>query len=384
MIAVAITVLAAVVGVGVLRYGQRQGHWPDKLPEVRLEPRRPYLPAAGLKPDNGAFYLVQLTNAVDNADDRVRAELRVVATNGWADGTYPALEAWLDQPPADLEVWDRAGRLSDAQMPTVQSVDDLFPFCSPFLALARVVPARAERLAARGEWAAALEVYRGAFANAGHISRGAPLIHYLISQEADRMFLSSLRRLALRVDMPAETRHTLVRLVDDRKSALEPLSEALRYEGQIACGLVDVIYLEPGAALAAVSFGDGETMSNSVLGRLVRLVLRSRLLGLLNSYPAATVRHVEAVFSHVIYEADQPSAYQSSALRQFIQYEGAGRWVSDPMGQILIRLMLPASDQMRRRADQREDDFEATKAALEGERAGSVRSPSPAPAHPAA
>lgn len=346
-LAAALALLAATILVTLAVLRSLAPGWPQPIRHVVIDPRLPHLDLAALDADNAMYHLVGLTNVFDDANkDAIRDETRRLGDEGWRPGDYPAAEAWLDAPSAARDAWDRAGAMTHAQVPTLTGLGDLLPYLSPFLSLARMVPLRAERAAFHSDWTHVVAVYRAALANAGHISRGGGLIHHLVGIAMDNIACGSVRRLVVRYEVPPDISRELRALLRDRVDRMEPLAEAMRYERMFAQSAVDLVYRQPEEAASLIALGGDDRR----LGRWLSSLMRSRVLALVGSRHESTRRHVDTIFTYVIDDADAPAGKEPSAELEAFRADRPKRmWIDDPIGQVLVRILLPSLQNVRPR-----------------------------------
>lgn len=332
--------------------------WPAHPPGIAFEPRATPDPVALRDPGNAALVLGGITNVwLDEEKEPVREEIGRLGAFGWVGGSYPRLEAWMAGTSAARDAWDRAGGLPRATWPTLADPLAPLPHLSHALNLARTVPARAESAAARGDWLACERRYADAFANAGHLEAGQTLIEALVASAMDAIVADSMRRLALTQPVPSEVAHVLQAQLRQREERRLPLSRAMRSEWGLGRWCLSVVYTNPAEVISLSTPAEATRKSTR---RMVRAANGMGLLALMGSTPARTRQHVDAIYARLVAQADRPPYERDAALDEFRGLRGFAALADDPIGQVLLRVLIPALDQSRARMAENATSLRAT------------------------
>lgn len=92
--------------------------WPDRGPGVRLEPSRPFLREADVKPDNAYYYIRQLTNWQDTLKIP-QDEMLKFRAYGYRANACLQLEAWLITNAPALHLVAQAAAITNSQVATL-------------------------------------------------------------------------------------------------------------------------------------------------------------------------------------------------------------------------------------------------------------------------
>ena len=324
--------------------------WPEPVPGVRLEPRRPILAEANVKPDNAYYYIRQMTKTGCRLSSEYYAETVRFAALAADGGSYPLLETELKTEAKNLEIAHAAAVLPDCQVPTAMNCLALFPEILTSRDTAPLLLYRAESAAVHGDWRQAAADIRALMALGNHIPRGGTLIHRLVGIAFHSMATNSMRRLAGRADVPPEFLKDMDVAVTKAETGLEPLDETMRYEWKSADGTIDYAYRNPRETL-------GTCMPSSTLGGM--------LLWVRDSSPRQTKRHFAAVYSHVIAASTKPgSAILPDDMNGCYCKNKLRLVVNDPLGGILWSMMVPSIDIAHNRIDRERADLDCTRLVL--------------------
>jgi len=316
--------------------------WPKRLPDVRIEPSRPILREEALTTNN-AFYFI---NAATNFDKlpsigSVPDEYKAFRYIGWSSGAYTQLEAIVMQNTPVFELLRRAAEMTNAQVVTAGSVTSLVSYVSTALKQLKTLCFLAEWEAGRGDWKSAAADYRTVLHVSDQLSRGGPLISVLVDYACSAVACQSMRRATLASKTPPAALKELAGTLLDIDRHVEPLAEAMRYERLAS---QDAVRMVRGGDVPRLMSLDGESHGSPwrVFGALCRA-------GLLRSTPA----HFDAVYSQIIALADEPWSLDRTFRGLVPPFPSGnpvrfvGALLDDPVGRVLINILVPALDNAR-------------------------------------
>ena len=326
--------------------------WPERIPGVRLEPSRPFLAEADVKPDNAYFYIRQLTNwhaSLKMPQD----EVQQFRAHGYRPNAYLQLEAWLVTNAPALQRVAQAAALTNAQVVTYTPTNMLLSCITEVLNAGKILPFRVQRDAWRQDWLAVSDDFHQTLQLAEHMSRGGVLIHALVGLSVRGIAVYSARELALEPRTPPELDRTLIKLLRELEIQREPFDETMRQECRFSYAYLVHLLREPipDADMRTFSWTDEDE------NQLCNYLLRHRLLrGLLGSSTATIAKHAEAVYSHLISVAATPqkALEQDPALAPFLGQSATAPLfrIDDPLGGgLLLSGMQIWLDNFRRQID---------------------------------
>jgi hypothetical protein len=294
LVALAIPVVSAVVLVR-----SYAAPWPERLPHVRLEPSRPVLKEADVRPDNAYCYIRQLTSsfATNSLGAALDEHTRFEAL-GAKEAEYPLLAQWAAQNADALTLCLTAAAMTNCQIVTPTNFyESSLGYLGPVRNMVRALRFRAEVAASRGDWPSAVRDFRAALMLGTDVAKGGPLINHLVGYACVGITSSSLRRTALEYSVPSEKLRKMIALLDEAESSQEPYAEAMRYERVFGLSALDLAYRQPAAIMPLIHM----TLVNDVdTNRFWACVNWTPLIGPLGSTPAKTARHFDGLYSHLI------------------------------------------------------------------------------------
>jgi len=311
--------------------------WPERVPGVRLEPSRPLLREADVKPDNAYFYIRQLTNwhaSLKMPQD----EIQVFRARGYRPNAYPRLEAWLITNAPALQLVAQATALTNAQVVTYTPTNMVLSCLTEVLKIGAVLPYRVQRDAWREDWSTVNNDFQQTFQLAEHVTRGGVLIHVLVAISVEDRALSAARELALEPQTSSAMNRALIRLLNNLEAQREPFDETMRQEFSFSYANLFHLLREPILDEERRAFSwPGDEIENQVCNYLLRHRFLRRSLG---STTENIAKHAEAVHSHLISIAvtSQKALEQDPALAPFLGQSDTTPIfrVDDPLGGVLL------------------------------------------------
>ena len=317
--------------------------WPERLPHVQLEPTRPILRPDQVSPDNAFYYIREMTNfaGLPRMGDATNEYERFKAL-GWSKGSYTQLEAIVAADTEAFAMYRKAADMERCQLVTMNSFTCLVPYVSVVLEKSRALCFEAEWAAGRGDWRTAARDFRAVLRIGDHLTRGGAVIDCLVGCAGKAMACYSLGRVAAQGNPPKRFFRDRIQELLDSDQNTEPFAEMIRYER--LAGQDAIRMFSEGDVWELLSLSGGSQEKARLMKRLARA-------GLLKNTPA----HFDAVYSHIIAHASAPYAADDSFMRVVppIQVRNPvkqfGVLMDDPIGRILINLIIPALDQCRER-----------------------------------
>lgn len=333
-LSVGVLALLAVAGLAAFVWHVRRTTppWPERIPGVRLEPSRPLLREADVKPDNAYYYIRQLTNW--HATLKLpQDEMQAFRARGYRPNAYPQLEAWLITNAPALRLVAQAAALTNAQVVTYTPTNMLLFCLTEVLNVGKILPFRVQRDAWRQDWLAVSDDFHQTLQLAEHMSRGGVLIHALVGLSVRGIVLGTARELALTPQIPPEVQRAIIKDLQDLETQREPFDETMRQEFRFSYAYLFHLLREPIADEEMRAFSWTDEDENQLCNYLLRHRLIRRLLG---STTENIAKHAEAVHSHLISMAATPqkALEQDTALAPFLGQSVTTHIfrVDDPLG----------------------------------------------------
>ncbi len=312
--------------------------WPARLPGVRLEPARPTLREADVQPDNAYYYIRQLAAWTNSL--RLPKEWEQLKACGYEPKAQPIMDAWFASNAAPLELCRQAAALTNCQVATILSVNQLTPYIRPVISAAKMLTLCAEQSGARQEWPRALADLRIALCLGDQVSRGGPLINSLVNLVSGSQTCWATRRIALTTHPPANFLRDAGQFFQTTEEHLEPFSETMRYEWVFARGTIEDLWRH---------MPDSET--NSMVREREMLGMSKWQMAL--SSTEIMRHHFEDLYSHLIAFADGPPGEQKylAEVNTFLEDESKLHWLAagDIIGRTLATVMVPGVAENRTR-----------------------------------
>ncbi len=326
--------------------------WPDPVPGVRLEPSRPFLAEADVKPDNAFYYMRQWkTVAVSAAvHEQNKAEYLRWRAYGSAGAPYPAIETALDANTDNLNLCRKAAEQPGCQVVTPVSYDHCYPEIGKADSLTTLLCYRAETAGSKGNWGAAACDLRTMLTLGSHFSRGGSLLQRLYSISMHGITTASIRRLALEQNAPPEFQKEMDAALGETARTLEPTADAVRYEWLFVNNYIS----DPMLLLRSAS-----TPPNKTCSRIIWGAYRHGLLSPFGCSPAQTRHHLAGVYSPFVdamEKGDRNALRHTADLDRFDIQAHPIRVLNDRWGGILMNLITPGVSKifdisLRERAD---------------------------------
>ena len=341
--------------------------WPRPVPNVRLEPSRPFLADADVKPDNAYFYIRQIpdyspgsTNTQALFEERERW-----AANGPTGAPYPTMNEELKLAVNNIELARNAANTPKCQMATIHSLNDYTKGVSGACNTTRHLAYRAESAVIHGDWKSAIADFRISLLLGNHVARGGGITDRLIGTAIHRNTTNAIRRCALEQTLPPEFFREMQIALDETVRTLEPAEETLRQEWLQLRELTDRdIAISMSSGIRNIG-GGGPDPECGVGTRALLLAYRCGLLIPLGSSPWQTRRHFDAVSTHVIaaatsgnYRLDIVGLIYSSYNRVPIGF------INDPVGRYLTGISLRGMPYNIIRMIQEKADLQGTQIVL--------------------
>gem|GEM_PF-2675846 len=301
--------------------------WPARLPGVRLEPARPTLREADVQPDNAYYYIRQLTAWTNSL--RLPKEWEQLKACGYGPKAQPVLDAWFASNAAPLELCRQAAALTNCQVATVLSANQLTPYIGTVMSAAKMLTLRAERSAERQEWPVALAELRTALHLGNHVSRGGPLINSLVGMSCGLLTCRAGRRIALTTHPPADFLRAAGQYFQTTEEHLEPFSETMRYEWAYAHEAIKDLC---------------QQMPNSKAESMVALGVSKWWRALISEKQIQY--HLAGIYSHLIAFVDGPPGDQKyyAKVDAFLSDKSKLHWYAagDIVGRVFVLAITPA------------------------------------------
>jgi hypothetical protein len=322
--------------------------WPKRVESVRLTPERPILRDDDVTEDNAFYYIRQLPTVFDSTPlpegNKWGAEWYTFRQMGLAGGPYPDMDEAVEilQPAFDLA--RKAENCSGCQVITVLGFDFLLPYLSPVRGTVQLLCYKAMRLAEEGLWDDAIDALNTAMSLSVNVQQGGVLINHLVGLAACSSVSETVRRISEDFALPKDVQNRFIELLAWAENSLQAPSETMRYEYLPIPRAVEMLYKNPG-----LLNGEDELKNPTAwfYGRI--------LLSIGNSTPETTKEHFAAVYSNLIYALELPLPQSRRYLSDlFEDIEGIfnQRMVAmfdDPLGRLLVALMVPAMDRFYER-----------------------------------
>ena len=340
--------------------------WPKPIPGVRLEPSRPFLADADVKPDNAYFYIRQMGNFSSGSTNTkaLFEERERWAANGPAGAPYPAMDEELTLAANNIELARNAANTPNCQVTTIHSLNDYAKGVSGACNTARHLAYRAESAVIHGDWKSATADFRINLLLGNHVARGGGITDRLIGTVIHRNTTDAIRRCALEQTPPPEFFREMQAALDETARTLEPAEETLRHEWLLLRETTDTDIAIPMSSGIRM-IGGGPDPECGVGTRALLLAYRCGLLIPLGSSPWQTRRHFDAVGTHVI----AASAAGDCRFDIMTLIQGPRKYVplcfiNDPVGRYLTGISLRGMPYTITRIVQEKAELQGTQIAL--------------------
>ena len=317
--------------------------WPDRLPNVRLEPTRPILRPDQVTPDNAFYYIRQLTNFAGRPKlSAVTNEYEQFKAMGWSKGSYTQMESIAEGNAEAFALYRKAADVPQCQLVTMSSFTCLVPYVSVVLEKGRALCFDAEWAAGRGDWRTARSDFRAVLRIGDHLTRGGALIDCLVGYAGTATACQGLRRVAVQRSPPKRFLRDMSAALVDIDLHMESIADAMRYERMAGQDVIRMV--AEGNVWEFLSLSGSMHQKAKIVRRLARA-------GLLKNTPA----HFDAVYSHIIAESSRPYVAGRSFMNVVPPFRvrnpvrQVGILMDDPIGRLLISLLVPALDQIKER-----------------------------------
>ena len=323
--------------------------WPERIEGVRLEPTRPVLAAEDIGSDNAyAFFQKMADYPTEVYSPDVRESLDAFARGTLAEVRCPQLDAWPSERADYLAMMRAVAAAPSSQAPTAIGFDDVVPVSRYAIRDARMLSYLGSGAALDGDWEQAWDWFTLGLDISRQQPPGGTLIHHLVAHAGAGIHLASLRKAASEQPPPAALARAMIEALLAWPAEMEPFAEAIRFERLLALDAVDHVYRG-----AAPLVRQDESTASGRMGRWIA-ARGPTSLHALGSTPEQTRRNVDAVYSHLIDAAESGRLADTEAslfARVLPSGNRARIWymLNDPVGRMLMALMLPATGRAEHR-----------------------------------
>jgi len=314
--------------------------WIEPIPGVRLEPTRPILLEKDVKPDS-AFDLLRQAGAVCKVgSDQMHNALDEWKHMPWSlDGATNTL-AILDQVQESLALARRAAEAPDPQVPTITNNNQEMPYVAKTLSIVRCFKISAKAKAVQGDYPKAFAELRSAIGFSSILTRGGLLIEHVVSIACHGMSCKTMRQITLNYPVEENLLREAIMFLEKTENGSEPWAECMRHEGIAARSYADEYFRNPSSLIAFIGY---TTLSRCIEHRIITF--------LLGSTPTIMKKDMDACRTHLVSMAEKPfdqTSYDRFYTRlRMPSYDSLPRFLltsRDPIGRIIVNLMLPAAD----------------------------------------
>ena len=341
---VALSILVFVVMAGYQFAKSKVPPWPEKVEGVRMLPDRPAL--STITPTNGYHHLRELEDV---------SFLPVLDALREREGTPPLqpyggtnVTAFLDAHPEVTNRFRLAAESPFWQVRTMSSATEAVEGVTVSIYLAKLNAWRMDRAAAGGDWEVFGGIVRDQLRVSGGVAKGGTLIPHLVGIASEGIVIDACTEAVSVGDPPGTLLVEIDRWLAEADRNAEPVAEAFRYEWVYSSNWVHGLYS-----------GDIEPEEFDIdLG----VFKHARpVLAVVGSTRRQTLAHVEALYSHLIHQAENPGKVSvvESWVEECARHSRYCKVADDPLGRDLAMILVPAvsrvledarSQSMRRRA----------------------------------
>jgi len=326
-----------VVGVVLLMcIGLRWGLTPIPKPPpgVRLQPIRPAVKVADLRPDNAAFSYLDAVQQLHGSKGSasLREDMDALLAGAVPTNTNPIIQAIAATHPA-LDRVQQASSVAFCQMPwTDMSTNDI-SYDSGTRYLTRLICCRGKLAEQAGNASTALQDYLLVTKVGTDCSQGAPLIGSLVANSIASTGCAAIRKCVLQQPVDAQQMTLTISRLRQMQTDFQPFAETLRHE-----------------ILSIERLLDTEVLTNAGAYILIdKRVIR---------------KLTEAAIGDMIAEAEKPP-YLSEADKVARKWEMAGglTWTlafNRPFATTLVSMLIPALPPVYAKQFRRDTEFLAT------------------------
>ena len=309
--------------------------WLEPVPGVRLEPSRPILREADLKPD-GAYALLRKACAAAPISSAVYDEvLALVETNAFSPALISGVTSFLEKVRPCLELARQASQAPSPQAVTKLLAGQRIPAVSFARNVVSLFRISALTSAGQGNLDGACRDIEDAVRFSDILSRGGVLIEGLIDASCCCMTADTACRLAQRYSMPEASSRRLQETLLELDVNSEPWAECVRqYRRQCLSG-VEAAYR-----------GNSVWFDSVIDHPRPALTVAAFLAPVLGSTYSISSNSFDACFTHLVALADGPYDKRGyERLRIAVVPHDHWLWETlshrDPVGRILAGFILP-------------------------------------------
>ena len=321
--------------------------WPEAPVGVRLAVQTPSVALSELTEADTQFHLLTITNDFKQSKGfRIECNrLMVWGLKGWP---YPALAETCAKSGDHLMALDSAARAPSNHWHVIADFDAAIPWLGPSLNYAKLNAYRALAADLQGSEGAGDPFRRLSFELSARLMPQGTLIQHLVGLAMAGVAASELGDSILGDPPPSPER--LRRWIEELpryEPRDETFSETMRYEYMGASNVVDHVFSSSKDSQGIVGFASYHE-EPSDFDRL----LRSRFVQwIAGSTPRRVHDHVARIFAHMVGLSTRP--YEPGVADQFIEqhFEMNRRrfMCDDPLGALILAMMVPAMDAARAR-----------------------------------
>lgn len=347
LIALAVVVGLVAAGVGFVAY-LRAAHspWPEALTGVRLEVQTPSVALSDLTEADTQFHLLTVTNDFKRPDG-YRSEYNRLMAWGRMGWPYPAMAETCTTNGDLLIKLDSAARAPSNHWHISVAWDAPIPWLSPLMNYSKLNTYRAIAADQRGPQGAGDAFRRLSFELSARLIPHGTLIQHLVGLAMSGVAAAELGDVILNDPPPSPERlRNWMEALPRYEPGDETFTETMRYEYLFALNAVDAVFSSSNGVQGV--FGPMSSEQPSVFGRL----LGSRpLLWMAGSTPRRVHDHVARVYAHMVDISTRP--YEPEAMDRFFRQNfelNRRRFMrDDPLGALMLAMLVPAMDSARAR-----------------------------------
>ncbi len=348
LIAIAIMAVLVAVPVGFIAYLRvARSPWPEAPAGVRLAVQTPSVALSELTEADTQFHLLTITNDFKQSKG-FRIEYNRLMAWGRKGWPYPALAETCANSGDHLMALDSAARAPSNHWHVIADFDAAIPWLGPSLNYAKLNAYRALAADLQGPDGAGDPFRRLSFELSARLMPQGTLIQHLVGLAMAGVAASELGDSILGDPPPSPER--LRRWIEELpryEPRDETFSETMRYEYMGASNVVDHVSSSSKDSQGIVGFASYHQEPPD-FDRLLRF---RPLMWLVGSTPRRVHGHVARIYAHMVDLSTRP--YEPGAADQFIEqhFEMNRRrfMCDDPIGALILAMMVPAVDASRAR-----------------------------------
>lgn len=322
--------------------------WPERIPDIQLEPTRPILTVDDLTEDNAFFYINQMSSLEARQEsEALSREFTRFRKEGCQDNDYPSIEDWINTNRTNLNLAYLAASIPRSQIVTAQDVADRIDYITPLRRTSDALLYQAEKAAAASDWNAMLRHYRTALVINDHVMRGSAILAAMVGYSDTQTACLSIRRTAARYSFPDRVMGELHDLLFALALQREPMAEVMRHEYLVMRNAIEDHIRKPWDE----KVGEIPGMLRWLGERQPRTRVRMYVTG----NPESVAAHADAFYSQLIAAMSGP--YNPEPLANLMSQLDVDQYSrlrlmlgGDVIGRILLGLLIPANESVYQRA----------------------------------